>query len=332
MHKKLYNQARIEFIVTPVTPLLIKAGGSGVDPSLPDMEFVRTTHLKLGETVFIPGSSLKGVFRSYSEKMLRTVGLDCCNPVNMSDAYNPKTPKGQSGSCNQRYDSRENKPETTAAIYQEFNCYACKLYGSTAFSSRIRFTDAHPIDPAQPDAIVDFKTLRETNKVHLEKRDGVAIDRLLGSVAQGPFDMEVLSAGTFRGEVFLKNFQWWQVALLGLTFRDIDLGYVQMGFSKSRGLGRVNIVPQKMEVMYFTSLANESKLPGLGVLEKNERNAYGLHEKDEINLPQSKAPVTDWLRTTYTFKQDKRDGEIDAIFKAAVEGPWADLVKTEVTA
>lgn len=335
MHKKLYNQAKIGFIISPVTPLSIKAGDTGADPSRPDMEFVRTHHIELGETVFIPGSSLKGVFRSYSEKLLRTVHLDCCNPV----ADNPSYPADEMGSCSNYFNKAKENIKGLASngpkIYKlndrnqkmgGYSCYACQLYGSTAVSSHIRFTDAYPINPENPGEKMSFEQLVEQKKINLEKRDGVAIDRILGSVAVGPFDLEVLSVGTFCGELFLKNFQWWQLALLGLTFRDIDDGFVQLGFSKSRGLGRVNILPTQMEIVYFSEIKNGSTLPGIGKQAEAERDDYGFRRDDEIVLQQPQKPVTDWLRSTYSFSQSERGGQVDMVFKAAVDGPWKSLV------
>ena len=58
MHKAVFFEGTLHFTLHPDGPLLIKAGESGsVDPSLPDMQFVRTQ----GDIIYIPGPSLKGV-------------------------------------------------------------------------------------------------------------------------------------------------------------------------------------------------------------------------------------------------------------------------------
>lgn len=76
MLKKLLNQAILGVTLEAQGPLLIKSGTEGgADPSVPDMQFARSD----GQ-VYIPGSSLKGVFRSYAEKIARTVNVKCCNP------------------------------------------------------------------------------------------------------------------------------------------------------------------------------------------------------------------------------------------------------------
>ena len=62
MHKALLCELHLDFAIEPRGPLLIKSGReAGADPTLPDMNFVRTYHPTLGETVYLPGSSLKGV-------------------------------------------------------------------------------------------------------------------------------------------------------------------------------------------------------------------------------------------------------------------------------
>src|SRR3990172_9552844 len=94
MHKKMVNELRLSFSIAPRGPLLIKSGKeSGADPTLLDMNFVRLHHAGLGrETVYLPGSSLKGTLRSYCEKIARTVGEGTnrqlpfsCNPLGNSN-------------------------------------------------------------------------------------------------------------------------------------------------------------------------------------------------------------------------------------------------------
>jgi hypothetical protein len=103
---------------------------------------------------------------------------------------------------------------------------------------RLSITDAYPLD----------ETLDETNAT--EQRDGVAIDRILGSVAQGPFTMEVVTRGSFRTTLFLENVQLWQIGLLAITLRDLGTGQCPIGFGKTRGLGRMSLTLDEMEVAY----------------------------------------------------------------------------------
>ena len=286
MHKQLINQSKIMVDISPVTPLLIKSGIESADPSLPDMNFVRTHHPEYGEIVYIPGSSFKGILRSYTEKILRTLEIPCCNPA--SSAKFDGMSKGGCG--NGRTDRDEEKmPKNTelnagARIYRDWSCFACKIYGSTSLSSRLKCVDGYPTDG-------DFRT---------EKRTGVAIDRVLGSAVGGAlFDQEVVTSGIFRCEIFLSNFQLWQLGLVGLVLRDLDEGYVQMGFAKSRGLGRVKADIHSVEITCTKRppAGFEGLLYGVGVF-NDLADLYGFLKKDAV--PTQKQPVRGF-RTVYCW-------------------------------
>ena len=67
MLKKIVNEAFCTLRITTTGPLLVKSGHASV--SGPDMTPVLTFRNGKQE-VFIPGSSLKGVFRSHIEKVV----------------------------------------------------------------------------------------------------------------------------------------------------------------------------------------------------------------------------------------------------------------------
>ena len=85
MHKRLVNQCTIDFSLIPCSPILIKSGREGADPTKPDMEFVETYHGG-GRSVYLPGSSLKGAIRAHAERIVRTVGRDNRNPNNLGSS------------------------------------------------------------------------------------------------------------------------------------------------------------------------------------------------------------------------------------------------------
>ena len=70
MFKRLYNEAVISFEMKTVSPLFINSGDSDqLDPAAADNTFL--VMYRNGELVpVIPGSSLKGVFRSSIEQLL----------------------------------------------------------------------------------------------------------------------------------------------------------------------------------------------------------------------------------------------------------------------
>lgn len=223
MHKRFVNHCTIELTISPCGPILIKSGKEGADPTKPDMEFVETYH-RGGKSIYLPGSSLKGAIRAHAERIVRTIGSDR-RPSNgqgiwANDPLNDK----------RDYLSNKSAPE----IYK-LSCFTDQMFGSTEIASRIRIEDAYPINRAQ---------------LKIEERNGVAIDRVFGSVAVGPFNYQVCTAGDFKTKIHLKNFTLAQLGLIGLVLRDLNDGWFGLGFAKSRGMGTVTVQYDSATVQY----------------------------------------------------------------------------------
>ena len=300
MHKRLVNELRLDFLIAPQGPLLIKSGKeAGADPTLLDMNFVRTNHIELGRTVYLPGSSLKGTVRSYCEKIGRTVGLEVCNPL--SDE-----------SCGRRLE-RKARRASGAEIYRDL-CPICRLFGHTVMASHVWFADAYPTP----------ETIRAVNDT--EERDGVAIDRISGAVAVGPFQLEVVTRGVFQAQLTVRNFQLWQVGLLSVALRDMADGRVPLGFAKSRGLGQVALTYHKLQISYPGQFGQASGLDFganlYGVTAFGIEEDYGFFPEAPLPLPAPRRAEPEWGRVNLTF-EDAAD--IEALLKATVQ-PWADYV------
>jgi CRISPR-associated protein Csm3 len=261
MHKRRVNELKLKVVIEPAGPILIKSGvESGADPTLPSMNFVRTQHPNGGErTIYLPGSSLKGVIRSHSERIIRTA-LDsnrqtCCDPLD------------RAGHCSDFI--RRKNIKDTAEQYRNL-CLACRIYGHMVQASHFLPADAYPTTP------IDVLSMRQN----------VAIDRLSGGVAVGPFDMEVALEGRFITTLTLFNFELWQVGLLALTLRDLSEGRVRLGFAKSRGLGEVRLYLAELEVAYPGRFDNQGQgykqyLFGVGVLAPDLKEQYGYVPYDD---------------------------------------------------
>lgn len=270
MHKRLVNQCTIDISILPCGPILIKSGKEGADPTKPDMEFVETYHAG-GRSIYLPGSSLKGAIRAHAERIVRTVGSDKrdANNSNILWANDP---------LNDKYDYLKDK--SASDIYR-LSSFTDQMFGNTAIASRIRIEDAYPVDSKQ---------------LKLEERNGVAIDRVFGSVAVGPFNYQVCTSGEFKTKIHLKNFSLAQLGLIGLVLRDLDEGWFGLGFAKSRGLGMVGVKLNSAVVQYpgcvleneqICSIGGQKQWPnnrllGAGVfLEEEERKHYGFPADDE---------------------------------------------------
>ena len=280
MHKRRWNALKLELVIEPRAPLLIKSGTASPNPSLPDMQFVRTMTPR-GETVFIPGSSLKGTFRSFTEKVLRTVSADwACEPFPSSPGY-----------CGRRLGDKDDP----AVIYRS-SCRACKIYGNTRLRGRLSFTDAFP-----------------EGEVKTETRYGVAISRLTNAVAVGPFDIEVLVQGKFKTSLVLENFEVWQLGLVALTLQALNDGLVKIGFGKNRGFGEVSVDVAKavVEMAKRTALSQDAILGAGSFVSGEERTAYGLSSDDKLEgLPEgAESDLGIFIRRVYEQEAWKRIAE-----------------------
>jgi CRISPR-associated RAMP protein (TIGR02581 family) len=244
MHKRLLNEAMLDFTIVPEGPILVKAGETGADPTRPDMEFVRTW--RNGEqVVYLPGPSLKGVIRSHCERIARTVGEGrSCNPV------------AKNKSCGDKFEQKDPGDKVHAG-----SCFICQMFGNTVLAGRVRTKDAYPVDP---------------DEIRTEERNGVAIDRVFGSVAFGPFQLEVVTSGAFETRIIIRNFTVAQLGLLALALRDLKLGRVGIGFGKSRGLGHVTLNWEKLTLRYLREPEEPRKLYGVArLLGEKEAKRYG---------------------------------------------------------
>ncbi|MBI1240421.1 RAMP superfamily CRISPR-associated protein [Umezakia ovalisporum] len=273
MHKRFVNHCTIDLTIIPDGPMLIKSGKEGADPTKPDMEFVETYHPG-GRSIYLPGSSLKGAIRAHGERIVRTVGKESRTNSSLPWANDP---------LNDKYEYLKDK--STSDIYK-LSSFTDQIFGNTSIASRLRIEDAYP------DKSVPLK---------LEERNGVAIDRVFGSVAVGPFNYQVCTSGEFHTKIHLKNFTLGQLGLIGLVLRDLNDGWFGLGFAKSRGLGTVQVKLNQAVVQYPGCILSEDKqilalgrqkqwphtyLLGAGeFLESQEAQLYGFPSSDHQDTP-----------------------------------------------
>ena len=312
MHKRLINEAVLDLTIEPDGPILIKAGKAGADPTRPDMEFVRTWR-DGKETVYLPGPSLKGVLRAHCERIARTVEREgqrlACDPLH------------ESASCSKRLEKEAKKRGSlTGAEVHKGSCFICQFFGDTSLAGHLRTADAYPDDPQE---------------VRVEERDGVAIDRVFGSVAVGPFQLEVVTAGAFKTRLYFKNFSLAQVGLLALALRDLKQGRVGIGFGKSRGLGHVTLSFDKLTIRYPMAeivevdggqmvqmpggrpVASATQLAGVGLFIPDS-GAYGypVGAAEKVNLPNGlQVERGEWDEVVL---QVGSEGDIEALWRTCV--------------
>ena len=326
MHKRIVNQATVKIVISPVGPLLIKAGDQGADPTKPDMEFVETYYAG-DRSVYLPGSSLKGAIRAHCERIVRTLGGEEPNDENVWACFSVSDDKNKKA-CSERLDEKnkerkkQRQPELTGAEIYASSCTACQLFGNSSIASRVRITDAYP---------------KASKEIQLEERNGVAIDRVYGSVAVGPFNFEVLTAGEFKTTITVNNFTTAQLALIALAIRDFDEQRVSIGFAKSRGLGQVNMKVNSVEIRYPTAVVENQQLKmignqaaaftdnvvvGAGQL-VDDADDYGFLNPDSVSVNVQAQPDDYGLGATFKFEASDN---ITALWRECV-GSWGRMVK-----
>ncbi len=278
------------------TGLHIGAGGSG-DPLATDLPVVRDA---AGQP-FVPGSSLKGVVRSAAESLLRTFPrprsepwpkLWTCNAVGQDPCVDDKRVKKLREDFLPDQPTADDHRLVAEAIWEE-SCTVCRLFGSLALASRVRFPDL----PLAEDAPL------------LEVRNGVGIDRDKELAADGVlYDFEAVPPGTvFALTVIADNYADFEIGLLLYLFDELHSGNLALGGKSSRGLGQVRIDWQRMDE---TSLAKGS--PFARLLSHRELL------KEEEAAPEVVLPVPDGGDTELWRRLAERLDEFDVVDTGAV--------------
>ncbi|MCX4242503.1 CRISPR-associated RAMP protein Csx7 [Paraliomyxa miuraensis] len=228
---RLDSRLRLRGVLRARTALHVGAAQGG------DQEISDLPVLKDGRGLpFIPGASLKGVLRSTLEALVRAAeneprGIWACDSLDGDvDHRHPRTACGAHGKGGR------------GSIDTGRTCAVCRLLGSRAIASHVRVSDA---------------MLREHEGASpIEIRDGVAIDRDLGTVPRSQkYQFEVVAPGTtFDLEVFVENPRDWLMGLLTIGWDQIADGFTAVGGFGSRGLGRMELQWESAEVFTAMSL------------------------------------------------------------------------------
>lgn len=333
MLKKLVNEAFCTLQITTTGPLLVKSGHASI--SGPDMTPVLTWRGGRQE-VFLPGSSLKGVFRSHLEKIVCSLKPRVvCYPFEGSEDKQADVQQRQQyyrDSCGGMFnqyakrseDNRRRLEERTDLVYAA-SCPTCRLFGSTGFIGRLAISDAY---------------LASNSKELKEQRDGVGIDRLTGGASHGAkFELEVVSSDVvFETDIHLRNFEIWQLGMLFVMLQDMEDELVRIGSGRSRGLGKVKATVKEQGSTarpggFVTSSLRQSEEPldqlwGLGRWLND--GSYGTWKDDYLTLKPPVGRIDRGIRSQRVFQGELLNGLRNAAIDQFIERMRAwpeDLVK-----
>jgi CRISPR-associated protein Csm3 len=227
---KIESQTTFTITLKLVTPLHI--GGNFDDDIKSDLPIIKTAD----DTPFIPGSSIKGVLRSASERLSHIFGLNVCYLEN--------------GGCGQNHkDDIKTAIETLsdsqayADIYGRV-CPSCQTYGIGSISSKVKVNHVY---------LKNYKTMI---------RDGIMIDRETGTVKPtAKFDYEYIEADqTFTIEIEGNNLTDENKEVLALAFAQLKNGSLRFGGLQARGLGQVEYVEGSVREMSFSETNREDAI------------------------------------------------------------------------
>jgi CRISPR/Cas system CSM-associated protein Csm3 (group 7 of RAMP superfamily) len=192
----------LELIIQMDGPFLIN------NPEAVLQEDAETDHQPLLDAdgkPLLSGKSLRGALRSQAERIVRSLGLDCC------DTLKP---------CPSIYKQKE---------VEEKLCPVCQVFGATGWQSPLHI---HHFE-------YDEHEIR-----YSITQDFVAIDRFHGGGKQGAkFNASFYFRPKFKGFIELdQRLPNWGKGLLALVLRDLKEGDIKLGFGANKGYGGVKTI------------------------------------------------------------------------------------------
>ncbi len=169
----------------------------------------------------LPGSTLKGLFRTTAERLAPHLDLTACLLDSSLSGVNCITEESYRKQQHETFKKLETE-KLKLEWLSEHVCDVCTLFGSPYKGSRIYFSDGTLV----------------TGGDSIQIRDGVCIDRDSGTARHGlKYDFEVASSETeYTTFIDLENPTVEELALVGAVIAEWELGLRVGGFT-SRGLG-----------------------------------------------------------------------------------------------
>jgi CRISPR/Cas system CSM-associated protein Csm3 (group 7 of RAMP superfamily) len=198
------------------------------------------------ERPVLAGSGLRGVLRAHAERIARTLATrtvrsektflhtcPACSPVESQ-------PDRPLASCDALLKDAEFP--TDKEVSDEHLCLACRLFGSTWRGSRLLVEDA------------PYKPTETQPKPVLKMMDFLAIDRFTGGGVEGAkFNALALWKPAFRLRLHMENPEAWELGWLALVLRDLQGGWLTVGFGAAKGFGRVELEDLEFTLGYLNS-------------------------------------------------------------------------------
>ncbi len=248
----------------------------------PDTPILRTVDGR----PYIPGSSIKGAWRSYTEAVLRTIQE---SQGHEKFANDPLEQKGhpEYGLTDEK--EQTIKKELRAAgkteddvdkKLRDESTWVGRVFGNSALASKVLIKDA----------IIDADSW-----IRSEIRDGVGIDRDTGRAGHGlKYQFEVVPAGAqFPFELVVENASEAELGLVVMGLKAFERSDILLGGAKSRGLGWCHLDTNKWQACQYITAVN--------LLD------YLLGDSSQVGHV-SEETINDWLKALHKAIQIEANG------------------------
>jgi CRISPR/Cas system CSM-associated protein Csm3 (group 7 of RAMP superfamily) len=300
MFKTAHNMMKLKVKITPQTPVLV-ASGKTFEVTHPDIEFIRV-NTQEGETIYLPGSSIKGVLRAGMEAVLGE-----------NEKFADKICITSEKMCHELH---KDKRDTRNKVPYKFHCPVCRMFGSGELASRVEISDIFPFD--LDDSPEEKKERIKTINQMITSRTGIQIDRKTGKTKGGAlFNYEILGGGELFGDFTFTNYELYQPGLLFTLFDLSNEGFLRYGHSKSRGLGVLNFTLQSIKILQLGELKGKS-IKGIGIIKKHSDYDFYMKENDRIEREFNGYYENQFLYSTLTFANKEIIDEVTALFKSKI--------------
>ncbi len=235
-HHVRHREVYMKFSIVNKEPLRIGSGRETKLTSPVDLPVLKVIRDGI-EVPYIPGSSIKGVFRSFMDVFIRSYNGYTCPGSGNGVCYSLANIK----STVENLVKQANYSELINVLWRNL-CLSCKVYGSGSYRSKVVFYDFMP-----------------SGEVSLGVKPGIAIDRKTGTTARGAFyQIEFVQPGAvFSGGFRVYDVPNYVLGIIGLTLMEINEGRIKIGGFKTRGFGRVEIRDLEIKVLFHTSIGGK---------------------------------------------------------------------------
>jgi CRISPR-associated protein Csm3 len=232
-HSVITREVVLEGYLVAESPLRIGVGRESPLGSAVDLAVLRV-NLNGKLVPYIPGSSLKGVFRSTAIQLANRKGLTVCSGLSKGTCMDLRYPEFDGKTLLEKIQEeiRNRNYRRAIELFHEKACLLCKVFGAPSFTGHSEFNDSYPINENG-----------EVQDAPVGVRTGIAINRRTGAVHMGAlYQVEYVEPkARFRFSLRTTNLPNYALGLLAKILRMVNEGWVRVGGFKTRGFGELRV-------------------------------------------------------------------------------------------